>query len=145
MNTFKLLGFTLIELLVSMAIFMLLLNIAYLGFNQYLIKVRRTEATHALLELAIAQQKYYRQHHHYSPKLSGKDSLGLASDVSKKGYYQLSSQIKRVTIDGYDGFIISAKAMGSQANDNDCKRFTLDHTLKKQAFNAADKVNNDCW
>ncbi len=138
-------AYTLIELLVSLAIVAILSAIAYPNYQDYVFKSRRNDAKAALMQLAVAEEKFYNQHLHYSSDISSTTGLNQQSMLSANGFYQLSATIKIYSADQIDSFILTAKAIAEQTNDVDCSSFTIDNLDNKLAYNNQGTNNLDCW
>ncbi|WNC73344.1 type IV pilin protein [Thalassotalea psychrophila] len=139
------LGFTLLELMITLAIIGILTSIAHASFKSYVLKARRIDATETLMKLAIAQEKFYNQHMHYSTDISSATGLNHQSSLSSEGFYQLSVEIKTYVDDGQDSFVLTAKAINSQAKDEDCMSFALNNLTERKAMNNQGVENNACW
>lgn len=139
------LGFTLLELMITLAIIGILTSIAYSSFQHYVFKARRIDATETLMKLAVAQEKFFNQHMRYSSDFTSTSGLNHQSSLTSEGFYQLSVEIKTYIDDGQDSFVLTAKAINSQAKDKDCIHFTLNNLTQRKAINNQGVENNDCW
>lgn len=79
-------GFTLVELMVVVAIIAVVSAFAVPSYLRYGLRTRRVDAHHALLNIAMAQERYYATHGRYTKSMA---DLGLKT-LSEKGYYRLS-------------------------------------------------------
>ena len=112
----KIAGLSLIELLVVLAIVGLLLMVSWPAYQRYVLRSHRVEATTVLLTLANAQV----QHH--------ADYGVFSNDFSRMGHVSSNSSRYRfamIVTDAGQAFELSATAIGLQAADTDCPRFTL--------------------
>ncbi len=85
-------GFTLIELMVSVAIVAIIASIAYPAYTDSVLRSGRADATTALLQLQMDQEKHRANNPTYATAVTGGGELGLSwsSDVTAKGYYTLA-------------------------------------------------------
>lgn len=80
-------GFSLLELIITVAIVGVLASVAYPSFMNSVQKSRRSDATTALLDLQLAQEKYRANNSAYAADLT---TLGWPSSTSREGYYTIS-------------------------------------------------------
>jgi len=136
-------GFSLLELLAALAIMGILGGIALPGYRHVLHQARRTDATEALMQLQLAQERHRADHARY----------GSLADVrvperSAAGHYRL---VMASTDD--DAFVAHAIAMGTQGTDTACRRFTLrvdgGHAVvasgRDERIDNAQALNRRCW
>ena len=138
-------GVSLMELLVTVAIVGIIASVAIPSYRQHMMRSNRTDATSALLNIAGEQEKFFLQNNSYTDEL-GVGGLGLDTTTSTNGYYDLNITLT----DNGAGFEAKATTRasgangGSQADDNDCKAFTLDETgARGYEGDAADATV--CW
>lgn len=136
-------GFTLVELLCVLALAGIVTALAVPGYRHALHKARRCDATLALMQLQLAQERHRADHGRYGtlPELG-------RSDRSAAGHYHLviASADERA-------FEALAIATGAQAGDADCRRMALrvDGPSVVQASGAGpgvangDAANRRCW
>jgi len=131
-------GVSLVELLVVVAIIGVLASIAIPGYRRHVLRTHRTEAMAALLDLAVAQEKYYLQHDSYAGQgnlaAAPPGGLGLQA-MTRHGWYAIGIAAGS----NADGYSATATAVGHQAVDTHCATFALDHAGTRTATNA------DCW
>lgn len=139
-------GFTLIELMITVAIIAILAAVAYPSYTSHIRKVRRTEAKTALLEIQVAQEKFFLQNNAYSTALNT-TGLGLgyssASPTTTAGYYTLSYTVGNPATT----YTAIAAATGNQASDTACLVFTIlsDGTRKSYSNTAMTSETTGCW
>jgi type IV pilus assembly protein PilE len=138
-------GVTLIELVVVLATIAILAAIAVPGYHNYVLRTHRVEAKSALLNLAVAQEKFYLTNNTYATNAQLTDpppgGLGLPA-TTENGWYAIATSGGATGA----GFTATATAAGAQAQDKDCASFTIDALGVKSARN---KSNGDssaaCW
>lgn len=136
-------GFTLIEVLCTLALAGIVSGIAVPGYRQALQKARRTDATLALMQLQMAQERYRADHGRYA----GLRELAQ-SDRTTSGHYRLV-----VAAADERAFEAHAIATGTQDGDADCRRITLrvdDSSVVQASGRDAQQANGDaanrrCW
>jgi type IV pilus assembly protein PilE len=133
----KVTGFTLIELMIVIIVVAVLATIAMPSYRQYVLRTHRTEAKRTLLDVAVAQEKFYLQNNSYAgpSALENAPPSGLGiSGTTEHGHYAVA-----ITAGGVGAFSATATAQGAQADDSRCATFTIDQTGSRTATNA------DCW
>lgn len=104
-------GFTLIELLVVVAIVAILAAIAVPAFTEQMAKSRRSEATQALSDLALRQERYRTNNTTYGTMLD-LGVCGAATCPSPSGFYTLAVSANSAT-----GYTLTATPAGRQTGD----------------------------
>jgi len=147
MNRNRRLGFTLTELLTALVVVAVLTAVAVPLWRVHLLRVRRTEATTALLALQSTQDGYFGRHARYADAAQltrpAPDGLGLPAQ-SEHGYYDISL---RTSDDGL-GYLATARAAraAGQADDTRCVEFTLDENNRRRAVDSEGNDRSaDCW
>ena len=140
-------GFTLIELMIAVAIVALLAAIAVPQYNGYVERARRTDATTALTRIAGQLERCYTpigKYNHANCTQYTDVNKGLPSE---DGDYDLTiaavagSNAKQSYV-----LTATARADGSQANDDICDTFTLTNLREKGSTPApAAGADNPCW
>ena len=81
-------GFTLIELMIVIVIVAVLAAIAMPSYRQYVLRTHRTEAKRSLLNVAVAQEKFYLQNNTYAGpsalKIAPPAGLGISGHNRKR-------------------------------------------------------------
>lgn len=137
-------GVTLIELMTVLVVLAILASIAVPSYRSYMLRANRTDAKSALMNLQVAQEKYFLQFNSYTKDVTGVPPKGLGlSDVTTHGYYKLS-----VAVLGDDGQSYTAYASpvagGGQADDKKCNIFTIDDRGSKEVKDASSD-STTCW
>ncbi len=147
MKRYRRLGFTLTELLTALVVVAVLTAVAVPLWRVHLLRVRRTEATTALIALQSAQDRYFGRHARYADaaQLARPAPEGLGLPVrSAHGYYDISL---RTSDDGL-GFLATARTAraAGQSDDTRCVEFTLDENNRRRALDAEGNDRSaDCW
>ena len=152
-------GFTLIELLISVAIVALLAAVAVPAYTGYVEKARRSDATTGLTKIAAELERCYTQFTKYNHAGCefGFVSNGVSTKVkhanlaggilSEEGDYDLTIAA-RAGSTAAQSYVLTAtaRAAGSQANDDVCDTFTLTNVGEKNSTPApAAGADNPCW
>ena len=124
MRTRRARGFTLIELMIVVAVIAILSAVAVPSYLRYGLRARRADAHQALLNIAMAQERYYAAHNRYG-KLN---EIGFDKNTSEKGYYRLD-----LSGDLKIWFHVDARPVqgGPQARD-DCKVMNINNLGQKR-------------
>jgi type IV pilus assembly protein PilE len=140
-------GFTLIEVSVALAIVAIAASFALASYRHHLLRSYRLEAIQALMTAAAEQEKFYLAHGRYSDRLAtsgGEDPPGLpVPSITPQHRYEVTIEFADPT-----AFRLAAVpvAGGSQWNDKDCRRFSIDESGRRQASSSmgADSTRR-CW
>jgi type IV pilus assembly protein PilE len=131
-------GFTLIELMITVAIVAILAGIAYPSYRDQVRRSNRAEGRSALLQVQVAQEKFFLQNNRYAgaataagsvtelnnaPTIAspGVPGLGIPS-VTPRGHYTIT--LVRPNNTEYEA---RATATGSQQSDTACAVLTINH------------------
>ncbi len=131
-------GFTLIEVMVSVAIVAIIASIAYPAYTDSVLRSGRADATTALLQLQMDQEKHRASNNPtYASSVTAdadNDGLSWSSDVTAKGYYTLA-----IAAADADTFTATATVVTGtrQEADTACEIITIDQD------GAAGDL--DCW
>ncbi len=133
-------GVTLIELMIVVAIVAIISAIALPSYRNHVIRTNRAQAKAALLEIRVAQEKFFLQKKRYVSTTSdlsaaAPNGLGL-STTTDNGLYDLS-----IASGSNDtNFTAVATARGSQAGDSACLIFTIDDSGARTPLDST-----GCW
>lgn len=128
-------GFTLMELVITLLIFAIICTIAIPSYLSYLLKSHRTDGINALDSIQLEQEKYRSNNSSYAT-LS--QLWGGVTD-SPGGYYTLS-----ITNSTSTGYVATATAIGSQANDTQNGTSCAVLTLTVNGLNTS-QTPSACW
>ena len=134
------LGFTLMELMIAVSIVAILAAIALPSYQDQVRQARRADGQVALMEIALAQEKFRTHCTHYASTLTGtrhcdtaqaaSSALGLSA-TSPEGYYSLSVSESSTT-----SFTARAAPIGNQALDDSrgviCAPLTIDQDGQRE-------------
>lgn len=122
-------GFSLIELMMVLAIAGILWGIAYPVYSTAILKVRRTEAKVALLNLATQMEHYYLHSHSYAEASLKK--LGVPNNTAHH-YYTLS-----LIASAHHYELIALPNFKDKA----CSKFSLNNLGEKKSTGSS----KQCW
>jgi type IV pilus assembly protein PilE len=125
----KMKGFTLIEVMIVVAVLAILATIAVPSYQGTIRKTKRAEAKGALLENVLRLERCYTVSSTYI------DCAGVNLGNTEKGYYTIAFDATPTQTT----YILSATAVGGQANDTDCAEFNINEKGVKTATSA------NCW
>ncbi len=132
-------GVTLIELMIVMVVLAIIASIAVPSYRQYLMRTNRTEGTAALLQLRLAQEKFFLQNNRYATAAEMSQDLpaglGLPA-VTSHGYYTVL--MVRPTPTTYSA---TASIAGGQLGDATCPTLTIDESGVRTAGGPVEV----CW
>jgi len=134
-------GFTLIEMMVTVAIVAVLASIAYPSYRKQIQRSNRAEARVALMQIQVAQEKFFLQHNRYadtsemSPAPTATPpGLGIAA-ITPAGHYDIV--LRRPTTTTYEA---EATPRGPQADDASCALFRVNQTGTRYPA-----TTSGCW
>jgi type IV pilus assembly protein PilE len=132
-------GFTLLEMLAVVAILGVLVMSAQAAWWRHVARVRRSDATVALVSMAAAQEAHYLNTLSYTQQLDRPPPEGLGFEGTENGWYKVT-----VESDGPDRFRLFAKpGPGSpQLLDHDCREFWIDQAGIR---GSAPEPASECW
>ncbi|MEO5353628.1 MAG: type IV pilin protein [Magnetococcus sp. XQGC-1] len=125
-------GFTLIELLVVLVIVAVLAKLAWPSYRQAVYVSNRADATVALLNVQLAQERWRVNNATYGTLAN----LGMSSS-SERGKYTIA--ITANTATGYTA-TATAAADSEQLNDTGCTTFTLTVSGSSET-----RTPTSCW
>ena len=135
-------GFTLIELMVVVAIVAILAAIAVPAYQDSTRKANRADAQISLSRLSTLQERYYFRTNQYTGDFSDLLS-GLANNTtsitSDEGYYTIDLTATA------SSWSMTATATGSQAEDAECYKLTLNNLGSKTSVDDDGNATSDCW
>jgi type IV pilus assembly protein PilE len=137
-------GVTLIELMTVLVVLAILASIAVPSYRSYMLRSNRTDAKSALMNLQIAQEKYFLQFNSYTDKLTTAPPTGLGlPEITTHGYYKLS--IPEIGDDGqsYTAYATPVDG-GGQADDKSCNIFTINDRGTKEIKDGTSN-STACW
>jgi type IV pilus assembly protein PilE len=135
-------GITLFELLVVLAVIGVIAAFAVPAWRQHLLRIHRSEAMAALLQLQTAQESHYLRHGIYTASITAAPPAGLGlSSTSPANRYALSVAL---AADG-QSFIATATPTpgGGQGSDRECLAFSVDARGRRAVSGAGGPEK--CW
>lgn len=140
-------GFTLIELMIVVLIIALLAGLAFSAYNKQVRKSRRAEAKQIMGDYALREEKLRSNSTDYTSNLATLLGIATAPTVWGGGYYTMA--ITFPTSGNCPGgeakgsansFIITATAIGDQANDTTCAPLVYTNEC-----GTVTKTPTSCW
>lgn len=136
-------GFSLLELLATLTIIALLASFAVPSWNSHLLTAKRTEATLLIMQIAMRQEQFRREHHRYASgdEITAPHPAGLGITPQNNNYALALTA---------SGSAFSATATvnshGAQADDAACNSFSINESGKfwSTDANGADTTRK-CW
>lgn len=132
-------GFTLIELLIALAIVGIIATIAYPSYQGSILKTRRAEGKAALMQVMMAQERYYSQNNTYMAFKADPNETTFkwfSGETGKASFYALSAHACLGT-SIQDCVVVSATPGGEFVNtsfhDTVCQTLTLNSRGQKGA------------
>ena len=132
-------GFTLAEAVTALVVLAVLAAVAVPLWHAHLLRVRRADATGALIKLQAAEDQYFGRNARYADAAN----LKLAA-TSAHDYYQVDV---RISDDGL-AYVATARAAPAtgQEQDSRCVEFSLDENDRRRAVDAEGNDRSaDCW
>lgn len=130
-------GFTLIELMIAVAILAIVMGIAIPSYNQWVIEAGRADGKAQLFQVAQQLERCMTRFSSYNDAACGVQDG--ATIESEKGKYQITTDIDATT------FTLTAAPLGGQANDDECKGYTLTSTGERGIEDGSEGTVDDCW
>jgi type IV pilus assembly protein PilE len=140
----RLAGFSLIELMIVVAVVAILATIATQSYRRYTMRANRTDAKNVLLQIQVAQEKYFLQNNSYVTALANiaaapPAGLGIAvnagTGTTLSGNYSIAFTAATPT-----SYTVTATAIGGQAADTTCATLSVDQSGQKTSTPSA-----SCW
>jgi len=139
----RLAGVTLIELMVVLAVVAILGSLATTSYRRYMLRSNRTDAMTALLQIQVAQEKFFLQNNSYATTVAqaaapppGGLGVGItAGGVTTNGFYVVTFSNATATT-----YTATATATGAQVQDTTCPSFSINESgLRTPA------TSTRCW
>ena len=140
-------GFTLSELLTVLVVVAVLAAIAVPMWRVHLLRVRRSDASAALVAVQMAQDQFFGRNARYASgaqlTAAAPKGLGLKA-VSAHGFYRIELHTGPDAL----GYAATAQALpqAGQAADGRCVEFSIDHNGQRRALDSLGEDRSaDCW
>jgi type IV pilus assembly protein PilE len=124
--------------MISIMIVGLLIAIALPSYRDYVQRGKRADGQTALLDIASRQERFVAQNNSYTTQISENAGLGTGTTASQEGHYTMSAAAcadDTIAI----CYVITATAIGGQADDTDCATMTYDSTGTRSG------TTDKCW
>ncbi|MCB1865622.1 MAG: type IV pilin protein [Chromatiales bacterium] len=140
-------GFSLIELMIALAVLVVLTTVAIPAYNSYVIKAQRSEGRKALMQIALAQERFFTINNRYTANISSlaRDPSdpdapfdGNSADTDPKYAIALT-----VTNSGQRYTTTATPKSGKAvSNDSDCTKISLNYLGVQSGSGAS---SDACW
>jgi type IV pilus assembly protein PilE len=141
-------GFTLVELMIVVVVASILVAIAVPSYQYEVQKARRTDARNAILDIAAREERYLSVANSYSALPTDVGYTGGAwPQTVTNGYYSVTVTTPDPNYVGLGpSYVVTAQAIGLQANDTACASFSVTQIGKQTALTSALVDNSTtCW
>jgi type IV pilus assembly protein PilE len=141
-------GFTLIEVMIVVAIIAILAGIAFPSYLEQVRRSNRSDAKVLINEVAQRMQRCFTAQNTYKPAAG---TCAVVDEVSGSGIISHEEFYVATLVNGdkpETTYLLKVTPVpgGRQANDNDCKTFTLNQAGVRKAFNNSNTDTTDtCW
>lgn len=137
-------GFTLMELMIAVAIIGIIASVGYPSYLDSVQKTKRSDARITLTEMAAAQERLFTENNSYTNAVAD-----IGGATSHDDYYSIAvtNDSCSQTVGGktlYSCFELIATAKGTQLQDDDCQKFTLNNLGVETSKDSSD-ADADCW
>ena len=135
-------GITLLELLVVLVLIGIIAALALPGYRQHVLRVYRSEAMTALLQVQGTEEKFYLRHNAYTANISAAPPAGLGLPPNSASNKYLLSIALAADGQTYIATATPAPAGGQEA-DQECLAFSIDARGRRAVTGARD--SRYCW
>jgi type IV pilus assembly protein PilE len=134
-------GITLFELLIVLVVVGIIAAFAFPAYRHHTLRVNRTQAMTALLQLQSAEESHYLRHDAYTASVEAAPPTGLGLVIDTSNKYTLAVAL---AADG-QSYIATATptASGGQDADQECLAFSIDARGRRAVSGTADTQR--CW
>jgi type IV pilus assembly protein PilE len=117
----------------------ILMAISLPMYRDYVLRSHRVDAHGALLNIASLQERFAAQNNSYTTDIVSEAGLNMGTNRSPDDYYGIIATACSEARPIENCFVLTAYALGNQANDTRCRRITYDSDGDKSGSTA------DCW
>ena len=132
-------GYTLLEIVLTLAITGILVALAQTAWQQHRYRIGRSDATGALLTVALHQEAFYLETGRYASAVGPAPPAGLGLPGTERGWYRL--ELRDADAAGYRALAIPF-AGSPQARDERCRGFSIDAAGRRDSWPSPPAV---CW
>ena len=136
-------GFTLVELMITVVIVAIIAAVAIPSFRGQVLRSHRTDAKVTLADNAQKLERCYTEYNTYVYDAANAPGCPQTSDLNAANtgsdYYTFDITATATT------FVITADVKTTQADDTNCKKFTLNQTGLQKAYNGGTDNSALCW
>lgn len=141
-------GFTLMELMIVVAVVAILSMIALPSFLEYTRKGKRAEATTAIGDIQLREERFRADNPTYGDTTTAAVTTNLFGSTANVTTYNTLYKNYSIGVTGTSasGYTVTATRKGSMTSDPKCANFTVVVTSGTPAQGMSDSKNVDyCW
>jgi type IV pilus assembly protein PilE len=136
-------GVSLLELMIVVLIVGVLASLATASYRKYSMRANRTDASTTLLQLQVAQEKFFLQNNTYATSVAtavAAPPAGLGMNLTAGGVTPGGWYVITIASTGPTQYTVTATATGTQTSDTGCLVYTINQQGTRTPTDAS-----GCW